>query len=132
MKSPALTGRSILVVEDEVVIAYDLKMALQNAGATVLLTDTPRDADILIESTKIDGAILDHGLNNGQSRQLYASLKRRNVPFVIHTGMTELIGDLKGAAHIVKPANPGVVVIVLAGLIRAKEAASSHQNNFSR
>jgi DNA-binding response OmpR family regulator len=122
MQSPALTGRTILVLEDEVLIARDLQIALENTGSTVILADTPQEAKILVERTNIDGAILDHGLEHESNLQLYATLRRRNIPFVIHTGVTKLICEDDKVPHIMKPSDPVLVAVILAGLIRARGA----------
>jgi hypothetical protein len=49
MEHPALRGRSILVVEDEVLIAMDIFQALESAGAHATMTTTVRHALILVE-----------------------------------------------------------------------------------
>jgi CheY-like chemotaxis protein len=49
MEFPALRGRSILVVEDEPLIGWDIREALEKAGANVTATTTVRHALILID-----------------------------------------------------------------------------------
>jgi DNA-binding response OmpR family regulator len=44
MEFPALRGRSILVVEDEMLIGMDIRAALEQAGAQVSATTTVRHA----------------------------------------------------------------------------------------
>jgi len=44
MEFPALRGRSILLVEDEVLIGMDIRNALEEAGAQVTATTTVRHA----------------------------------------------------------------------------------------
>jgi CheY-like chemotaxis protein len=44
MSHPALRGRSILVVEDELLIAMDIAAALEKAGAHATMTTTVRHA----------------------------------------------------------------------------------------
>jgi len=58
MNHPGLRGRSILVVEDELLIAMDIVAALDKAGANV--TTTVRYALILVEHDGLLGAIMDH------------------------------------------------------------------------
>jgi DNA-binding response OmpR family regulator len=62
MEHPALRGRSILVVENEFLIAMDIVQALEKAGANATMTTTVRHALILIEHDGLSGAIMDHGL----------------------------------------------------------------------
>ena len=58
MNHPGLRGRSILLVEDELLIAMDIVAALDKAGANV--TTTVRYALILVEHDGLLGAIMDH------------------------------------------------------------------------
>ena len=44
MEHPALRGRSILVVENELLIALDIAQALESAGANATMTTTVRHA----------------------------------------------------------------------------------------
>ena len=62
MEHPALRGRSILVVENELLIAMDIAQALERAGANATMTTTVRHALILIEHDGLSGAIMDHAL----------------------------------------------------------------------
>ena len=64
MEHPALRGRSILVVENELLIAMDIAQALESAGANATMTTTVRHALILIEHDGLAGAIMDHGLTD--------------------------------------------------------------------
>ena len=50
MEFPALRGRSILVVEDELLIGIDIRSALEDAGAHVTSTTTVRHALMLAEA----------------------------------------------------------------------------------
>src|SRR6478672_3624735 len=61
MEHPVLRGRSILVVENELLIAMDIAQALERAGANATMTTTARHALILIEHDDLAGAIMDHG-----------------------------------------------------------------------
>jgi len=52
MEFPALRGRSILVVEDEMLIGMHIRSALEDAGALVTPTTTVRHALILVEHAR--------------------------------------------------------------------------------
>ena len=64
----ALSGRRILVVEDEMLLAMELQMILEDEGCVVLgpVPDIPR-ALALVEGEALDAATLDMNLN-GESR----------------------------------------------------------------
>ena len=51
MEFPALRGRSILVVEDELLIGMDIRAALEQAGANVTATTTVSHPLILVSTT---------------------------------------------------------------------------------
>ena len=86
MDHPILRGRSILVVEDELLIAMDIAQALERAGANATMTTTVRHALILIEHDGLSGAIMDHGLTDGDSLQVCARLKERGIPYLSYSG----------------------------------------------
>ena len=77
MKYPGLWGRSILVVENEHLIAMDIAGALEKAGAHATMTTTVRHALILVEHDGLSGAIMDHALSDGESTALCAQLNVR-------------------------------------------------------
>jgi len=73
MEFLTLRGRSILMVEDEVLIGMDIRNALEQAGAQVTATTTVHHALILIEHDGLAAAIMDHALADGQQRGLRAT-----------------------------------------------------------
>jgi CheY-like chemotaxis protein len=103
MKHPGLWGRSILVVEDELLIAMDIAGALENAGAHPTMTTTVRHALILVEHDGLSGAIMDHALSDGDSTALCARLKERGIPYISYTGYAAVAGADPAAPLIEKP-----------------------------
>ena len=95
MEHPALRGCSILVVEDEPLIAMDIMAALERAGAHATTTNTVRHALILAEHDGLAAAIMDHALSDGDSTQLCARLKARGIPYVSYSGY----GPVEGASE---------------------------------
>ena len=81
-------GRRILVVEDEYLIADDVRMALEEAGAEVLgPVASVKDAEELISSDPvIDAALLDVNVRGEQIFAVADQLAERGVPFVFATG----------------------------------------------
>ena len=77
MEHPGLRGLSILIVENELLIAMDIAKALEDAGANATMTTTARHALILIEHDGLAGAIMDLGLTDGDSSQVCAKLGTR-------------------------------------------------------
>ena len=103
MKHPGLRGRSILVVEDELLIAMDIASALEKAGANATMTTTVRHALILVEHDGLSGAIMDHALSDGDSTALCARLKERGIPYISYSGYAAVAGADPAAPHINKP-----------------------------
>lgn len=64
---PLLKGLSILVVEDEPLIALDIAVAFEESGAHITSTNTLKHAVLLVEHDGLSGAILDHALPDGDS-----------------------------------------------------------------
>ena len=78
-----LQGRSILIVEDEPLIAMEIVRAFESAGARVLKTSTLREALVVVEDDDLSAAVLDHGLSDGDSSKLCERLKELGIPFVL-------------------------------------------------
>ena len=112
-----LEGQSILVVEDQPLIALDIQQALEDAGAKVTATTTLSEGLALVENEDLSGAILDHGLGDGDSSPLCERLKQRAVPFLIYSGFGAVGGACEGAPHLTKPATDAQLVTAMTGLI---------------
>ena len=82
-----LTGRRILVVEDEALVAMLVEDALQDAGATIIgPVATVAEALALLEREMPDAAVLDLNLAGETSTPVADVLAARQVPFVVATG----------------------------------------------
>lgn len=118
MNHPVLGGLSLLVVEDEPLIAMDIAVAFEAWGAHITSTNTLRHAVLLVEHDGLSGAILDHALPDGDSSILCARLKERGVPFMIYSGLAKVDGACGGAPFPPKPATDAQLVSAMADLIR--------------
>ena len=94
MEHPGLRGQSILVVENELLIAMDIVRALEGAGANATMTTTARHAMILAEHDGLAGAIMDHGLSDGDSTAICARLKERGIPYISYSGYEPVTGAI--------------------------------------
>ena len=115
-----LAGRSILVVEDEPLIAMEIAEAFKQAGAIVTTTMSVKQARILVEHDGLSAAILDHALHDGDSSQLCARLKERDIPFVIYSGFSKIDGVCADGPLVKKPASPDVLIATVEGLLASK------------
>ncbi|MBI9056082.1 MAG: PAS domain S-box protein [Bacteroidales bacterium] len=85
-------NRTILLVEDEVLIAMSEKMQLEEIGYNVLLAHTGENSiELFVKNTKIDLVLMDINLGNGidgvEAGQLI--LNNREVPLVFLSSHTE-------------------------------------------
>jgi two-component system, response regulator PdtaR len=82
----------ILVVEDDPLIALDLKATLEHAGVVVLgPAGRLKDAMLLAEKSLPAAAVLDVRLEVGTSLTLAKWLAERDVPFLFQTSDATLI-----------------------------------------
>src|SRR5208282_2961430 len=82
-----LTGKRLLVVEDEVLVAMDIVAALEGAGAEVVGSPaTAKDALNIINDTSLDAALLDANLRGDPVTEIASALAALNVPFLFVTG----------------------------------------------
>jgi CheY-like chemotaxis protein len=82
-----LTGTSVLLLEDEFLIALDAEQILTELGAAkVEIASTLTDAERLAENGRFDVAMLDVNINGEVSFALAESLRRRGVPVIFATG----------------------------------------------
>lgn len=82
-----LTGRKILVVEDEALVAMLVEDALLDAGAEVIgPAATVAEALRLLDKARPDAAVLDLNLAGETSTPVADVLAAAGVPFVVATG----------------------------------------------
>jgi DNA-binding response OmpR family regulator len=118
MPPPNLRGARILVVEDEPFIAFDLKLAIEDTGASAVgPASTVAEALDLIAAETPDGAILDVNLPDGTIEPVLEALAASG-GVVVHTGVG-LPPEVR-AAHpnvrvFTKPTEPVVLLRHIAG-----------------
>ena len=125
MESSTLSGRSILIAEDEPLIALDIAEAFKDAGAAIVVTSTVHHALLLVEHDDLSAAVLDHALHDGDSSPLCQRLNERKLPFVIYSGLGKLHGACAKGAHIKKPESPQVLVSMVERLIAGNSSSAS-------
>ena len=117
MGSGTFAGRTILIVEDEPLIAIEIADQFSDAGARVLTANNLRDAMRLAEHPHLSAVVLDVLLSNCDSTAIATRLKERRVPFVIYSGYPDEATACEDAAYVSKPANPAVLLTTVAGLL---------------
>ena len=121
MGSASLAGRSILVCEDEPLIALDIAEAFSNAGARVVTVRSLANALIAVEDEVPSAVIVDDALSDGESSQLRDLLKERNIPYLVHSGYTEPEhgSAAENAVNVPKPASPQLLITTVEGLLHS-------------
>lgn len=112
-----MTGRRILLIEDEHIVAESLSRALRAYGAEVVATAaTVEQALALLDTTPdIDGALLDINLRGVHAYSVADELMTRGLRFVFTTGYSApIIPDAyRHVAVLQKPFEPEDVLMAL-------------------
>ncbi|OAP35231.1 response regulator receiver protein [Sinorhizobium glycinis] len=116
--------KTVLIVEDEFLIAMDLKLLLERSGWYVLgPAATVEEALELLDDELPAVALLDVTLRDGSVTRLAEALCERNVPFVVASAYSrpELIGGeiLAGAPTVGKPTEERLLIAVLEKAVRS-------------
>jgi DNA-binding response OmpR family regulator len=104
-----LSGRRILVVEDEAAIGLDLARLLRDYGAKVVGPATDAEEALRqIAQTRIHCAVLDVKLREGDCGVVAEALSWNLVPFVFVTGYShsEVVNRFSWSPVITKPYTP--------------------------
>jgi CheY-like chemotaxis protein len=90
---PSLSGRRVLVVEDEYFLADDLVQAIGQLGAEVLGPVPTREEALELVATAgpIDLAVLDINLEGEAVYPVADALVARGVPFLFATGYSRVL-----------------------------------------
>jgi DNA-binding NtrC family response regulator len=82
-----LAGKSVLIIEDEALIAMGFESCLQDAGAVVKIANSIASArSALEEGIPFDAAVVDLVVADGNASPLIEVLSERGIPVVITTG----------------------------------------------
>ncbi len=125
MQRSPLDGCSILVVEDEPLIAMDIEQAFARCDAGVAIATIVKDALQIVDDGFALG-VLDHGLLDGPGTELYEQMRTLGVPFIIYTGHEVPAGARNGGVVVPKPAMPEELRAVAEALIIAAKRDVSH------
>lgn len=119
-----IKGRTILIVEDEPLVAIDLADLVECQGGTVVgPVSTVQEGLSLAGSCDAAGAILDANLEDSDVTQLALALIEQGTPFVIYTGsgLPEALARMHPDLPVVmKPAQTRRVIEALEARIESK------------
>ena len=116
-----LAGRSILVVEDEMLVLLNVEDMLADLGCTAVCAAANSDQALaLIDAQDFDLAMVDVNLDGRKSYAVADALAARGVPFVFSTGYSGESLDEGYRDHPVlgKPYRDVELANALTGLLR--------------
>ena len=115
-----LSGRRILLVEDEMLTALDLAEAIEEAEGTVVgPARSVVEAVKAIDSGDIDAAILDRTLLDGKATPVAVRLMDMSIPFIFYSGSNphHLKQEFPAITTFQKPTDPNHLIQALSDLI---------------
>jgi CheY-like chemotaxis protein len=127
-----LTGRSILVVEDEPLISLEMTALFQSAGARVLSAMNLPAAIALTAAPGLSAAILDYGLGIEKVQTLCAHLAERGIPFMFYTGYADLQQSYPTTLVVQKPASGDTLLAAMSALVDDKRIGAGLMRHIER
>ena len=123
-----ISGRRVLVVEDEYFIAEDVAAALRRAGAVVIgpvASEAAATAALLASAAEVDCAVLDINLQGSLVFSLADTLAEQGIPFLFATGYSQesVPERFSGVPRLEKPFDLGALLQALPSLTTSKPAA---------
>jgi len=113
-----LAGRIILVVEEQALVALDLRTALEQAGAEVMVARNTTEALAHINKFDFAAAVIDWRPDSDDHRVVARALKQEQVRFLFDaTHPPEDVTTVRGAPIFLKPGRPEEIVQALALLV---------------
>jgi CheY-like chemotaxis protein len=115
-----LDGLTVLIVEDEFLIALDAQRILEEAGAAaVLLANSVKEVlKLLADGPKIDAAVLDLRLGEEDASPLIDEFLGRSIPFLVATGLDAPAA--KGLPMLAKPYRDAEFIDAILELVHRK------------
>ena len=120
-----LSGRAVLVVEDEPLIAISLKELFESEGANVDIASTPHDALRLVDQVVFSAAVLDFGSAGDDKAPLCRTLRAYGIPFMYYTGYDDLHERSPGSPVVAKPASAKALITTIAQLLNHASRSNS-------
>lgn len=115
---------TILILEDEALIALDVEKTLQGVGGEQIISlSCLRAAESWLSDNTPDVAILDIRVRDGDCGDIAAILAARHVPLVIHTAHRRMAeADRFQGQWVAKPSEPETLRQAVTDCIRQRPA----------
>ena len=115
--------KTLLIVEDEALVALDIEATLRTAGYAVAgIATTVAQGLAMLEATDIDGAILDANLFGDSVAPVAEWLRAHGVPFVVVSGYSrgQLEPSMRDAPLLSKPISYDDLLTAVGRLVAAE------------
>jgi two-component SAPR family response regulator len=100
-RASPLTGLNVLIVEDQYLIADEMRRVVSELGGTVVgPCATVADAIQRLKSEAVEFALLDLNLRGHSAEPVAAELTRRSIPFAFASGYEDWVVPSTYADHI--------------------------------
>jgi PAS domain S-box-containing protein len=122
--SRTLNGRTVMVVDDEILILLGTEAILQDQGVNVIAASTAMEAlELYNRHPEIACLLTDYAMPGMTGAQLAAALRVRNpaLPIVIATGYAEVPEEIAGYRTLQKPYSVDLLVNTIAAAIVERE-----------
>lgn len=111
----SMSGMTVLVVEDDFIVAYDMQMMLEEQGARVLgPAASLAEAQALLASERPTVAVLDVNLGGEYVFPLADELRAKDVPFLFATAYADddrlFPQTARSAPRLAKPVLPNALI----------------------
>jgi DNA-binding response OmpR family regulator len=117
-----LEGQTILVMEEEALIALDLRSVLEQAGAQVHVVRNAAEALDCLNKLDFTAGVVDWRPASEDHRVVARALKQKQVRFLFYaTHPPEDVTTVRGAPIFLKPARPEEIVKALTLLVGASK-----------
>ena len=119
MNNVPLTGRLILVVEDNPFAALGIENTLRMAGAEVIAAASVDIGSAVAQHPRLTSAVVDWHLGGEDSQEICRELDLHGIPFIVYTGKpsVDISREWPRVPVIRKPASPGQIVNSLLGIM---------------
>lgn len=121
-----ITGKRILLVEDDIILAMAFQDMLEDLGLFVIgpCLDVASALSVIEQDEELDGALLDIDLDGVPSFPVAQALGLRSIPFVFATGYGSAgVADAPPAPVIGKPFTESQLLDSLTNLLLPRDAA---------
>ncbi len=124
MPEALLSGKRVLVIEDEMLVLLSIEDMLADLGCTsIMVADDVNSALLLIADNDFDFATLDLNLNGALSYPVAAALTERHIPFAFSSGYGQkgVGADYSSCPVLTKPYGRRELSSVVEGLLPDRE-----------